>query len=117
MKLIPKVLVAVVLLAGSVFAVSTTAVARSVSGGNGAAHPIDSVSVLDSRHLLVGAGCPSDTPIVTVQETHRAVRLRATYTATAFACLRVVKVTLASPIGHRRIIDMVTGETPPPSRF
>jgi len=45
------------------------------------------------------------------------VRLRATYTATAFACLRVVKVTLASPIGHRRIIDMVTGETPPPSRF
>jgi hypothetical protein len=76
-------------------------------------HPVDGVTIVDNQHLLVGVGCPSGLPTVTVKETRKTVRLRATYSATNFACLRLVHVQLASPLGTRRIIDAATGQTAP----
>ena len=92
---------------------ASAAAANSTTGR--AAHPADNVKIVDGRHLQVGAGCPSDTPAVKVVETRTKVRIRVVYTATNLLCLRVVRVTLRSPLGTRRIIDATTGRQVPKS--
>jgi hypothetical protein len=89
-----------------------SAVAANSTDGH-TAHPADAVIVLDSRHLQLGAGCPGDTPTVKVVETRTKVRIRVMYTATHDQCLRLVGVTLKSPLGKRRIIDATTGRSIP----
>ena len=75
------------------------------------AHPADDFRVIDSRHLVVGAGCPSDLPAAHVVETRTKVRIRVVYAATANLCHNGVLVTLKSPLGKRRIVDATTGRT------
>jgi hypothetical protein len=112
MSVLPKslTLVACILLGCGSLVASATA-ANSSRGRT--AHPAVNVAVVDSRHLVVGAGCPSDTPVAHVTETRAAVRIRVVSTATSNLCLRSVPVTLKSPLGKRRIIDATTGRRIP----
>jgi hypothetical protein len=78
------------------------------------AHAADYVYAVDNRHLVVGAGCPDDTPAADVTETRTAVRIRVVYTDSHAFCLTgSVRITLDSPLGTRRIIDATTGRAIP----